>query len=66
MDRIKKLLTSEIISAIVDGVMFIGTLAMMYVYSPLLATSGKGSSGRPRRATGRTGPSDVDRVDSTE
>ena len=38
MDKIKELLTGEIVSAVVDGVMFIGTLAMMYVYSPLLAT----------------------------
>jgi len=38
MDKIKELLTNEIVSAVVDGVMFIGTLAMMYVYSPLLAS----------------------------
>ncbi len=36
MDKIKEMLTSEIISAIVDGVMLIGTLVMMFIYSPLL------------------------------
>ncbi len=36
MDKIKSLLTSELIAAIVDGIMLIGTLIMMFVYSPLL------------------------------
>ena len=37
MDKIKALLTSEIIAAVVDGIMLIGTLAMMFIYSPTLA-----------------------------
>ncbi|MCF6205030.1 MAG: peptidase domain-containing ABC transporter [Methylococcaceae bacterium] len=36
MDKIKEMLTSEIISAIVDGMMIVGTLVMMFIYSPLL------------------------------
>ena len=37
MDYIKEMLTSEIITAVVDGIMFFGTLVMMFIYSPLLA-----------------------------
>ena len=37
MDKIKELLTTEIVTAVVDGVMLIGTLVMMFLYSPLLA-----------------------------
>ena len=37
MDKIKSLLTSELIAAIVDGIMLIGTLIMMFIYSPVLA-----------------------------
>lgn len=36
MDKIKEMLTSEIIIAVVDGIMFIGTLVMMFFYSPTL------------------------------
>ena len=37
MDQIKQLLTSEIVTAVVDGIMLIGTLAMMFIYAPSLA-----------------------------
>lgn len=37
MDKIKSLLTSELIAAIVDGIMLFGTLIMMFIYSPVLA-----------------------------
>ncbi|MEE9395849.1 MAG: peptidase domain-containing ABC transporter [Methylococcales bacterium] len=37
MDNIKEMLTSEIIAAVVDGIMLIGTLIMMFFYSPTLA-----------------------------
>ena len=37
MDNIKEMLTSEIIAAVVDGFMLIGTLIMMFLYSPTLA-----------------------------
>ena len=37
MDEIKEMLTSEIITAVVDGIMLIGTLVMMFLYSPTLA-----------------------------
>jgi ATP-binding cassette subfamily B protein RaxB len=37
MGNIKEMLTKEIIVAIVDGFMLIGTLAMMFIYSPTLA-----------------------------
>ncbi len=37
MDKIKEMLTSEIITAVVDGIMIIGTLVMMFLYSPTLA-----------------------------
>jgi len=37
MDAIKSLLTDEIVSAVVDGVMLVGTLFMLFLYSPLLA-----------------------------
>jgi ATP-binding cassette subfamily B protein RaxB len=37
MDEIKEMLTSQIITAIVDGIMLIGTLVMMFMYSPMLA-----------------------------
>ena len=37
MGNIKEMLTKEIIVAVVDGFMLIGTLAMMFIYSPTLA-----------------------------
>ncbi len=37
MDKIKEMLTNEIIIAVVDGMMLVGTLAMMFIYSPVLA-----------------------------
>ena len=37
MDKIKEMLTSEIITAVVDGIMLIGTLVMMFIYSQMLA-----------------------------
>jgi len=37
MDNIKEMLTSEIIAAVVDGIMLFGTLVMMFIYSPILA-----------------------------
>jgi len=37
LEQIKQLLTTGIIEAIVDGLMMIGTLVMMYLYSPKLA-----------------------------
>ena len=36
IDKIKEMLTTEILVAVVDGIMFIGTLIMMFIYSPLL------------------------------
>ncbi len=36
MDYIKEMLTNEIIAAVVDGIMLIGTLIMMFLYNPLL------------------------------
>lgn len=36
MDDINEMLTSEIIAAVVDGIMLIGTLVMMFIYSPTL------------------------------
>jgi len=36
LDAVKSLLTDEIVSAVVDGVMLIGTLLMMFLYSPML------------------------------
>ena len=38
LDKIKDLLTSEIIAAVVDGLMLVGTLVMMFIYSPLLGS----------------------------
>jgi ATP-binding cassette subfamily B protein RaxB len=37
LDEIKQMLTTELVEAIVDGVMVIGTLIMMIIYSPILA-----------------------------
>ncbi|MEE9356684.1 MAG: peptidase domain-containing ABC transporter [Methylococcaceae bacterium] len=37
MDEIKELLSNEIITAVVDGIMLVGTLVMMFLYSPKLA-----------------------------
>ncbi|NVJ62395.1 MAG: peptidase domain-containing ABC transporter [Gammaproteobacteria bacterium] len=37
LDSVKELLTTGTIEALVDGVMIIGTLVMMYIYSPTLA-----------------------------
>ena len=37
MDYIKGMLTSEIVTVVVDGILFIGTLIMMFLYSPLLS-----------------------------
>ncbi|MCP4413179.1 MAG: peptidase domain-containing ABC transporter [Gammaproteobacteria bacterium] len=37
LDQVKELLTTGVIEAIVDGIMVIGTLAMMFIYSPTLA-----------------------------
>lgn len=37
LDNIKNLMTTGLIETIVDGIMAIGTLVMMFVYSPLLA-----------------------------
>lgn len=37
MDAIKDMLSNEIITAVVDGIMLFGTLAMMFIYSPTLA-----------------------------
>jgi len=37
LDRVKELLTTGMIEAIVDGIMMIGTLVMMFLYSPKLA-----------------------------
>ena len=37
MDNVKQLMTTGLIETLVDGIMTIGTLAMMFIYSPLLA-----------------------------
>ncbi len=37
LDQVKELLTTGVIEAIVDGIMVIGTLMMMFIYSPRLA-----------------------------
>lgn len=37
-EAIQKTLTSSFLSAVLDGIMALATLALMYVYSPLLAT----------------------------
>jgi ATP-binding cassette subfamily B protein RaxB len=37
LDEIKQILTTELVEAIVDGVMVIGTLVMLIIYSPVLA-----------------------------
>ncbi len=37
LDQVKELLTTGVIEAIVDGIMVIGTLVMMFIYSPTLA-----------------------------
>jgi len=37
LDRVKELLTTGVIEAIVDGIMMIGTLVMMFIYSAKLA-----------------------------
>ncbi len=37
MDKIKEMLADEIVVAVVDGLMLVGTLAMMFIYSPTLA-----------------------------
>lgn len=37
MDNVKQLLTTGLIETLVDGIMTLGTLVMMFVYSPLLA-----------------------------
>ncbi len=37
LDQVKELLTTGVIEAIVDGIMVIGTLVMMFLYSPTLA-----------------------------
>lgn len=37
LDRVKELLTTGVIEAIVDGIMIIGTLVMMFLYSSTLA-----------------------------
>jgi len=37
LDQVKQLLTTGLIEAGVDGIMIIGTLVMMYIYSPILA-----------------------------
>ena len=36
MDQIKEMLTNDIIVTVVDGIMLVGTLTMMFVYSPTL------------------------------
>jgi ATP-binding cassette subfamily B protein RaxB len=38
LDKVKELLTTGVITAIVDGIMMIGTMAMMFLYSPTLTT----------------------------
>lgn len=38
LQRVKDLLTEGLVEALIDGVMIIGVLIMLYVYSPLLAT----------------------------
>ncbi len=37
LQNVKNLLTTGLIESVVDGIMVIGTLVMMYIYSPLLA-----------------------------
>lgn len=37
LDKVKQLLTTGIVEAVVDGIMVIGTLVMMFIYSPNLA-----------------------------
>ena len=37
MDNVKQLLTTGLIETLVDGIMTLGTLVMMFIYSPLLA-----------------------------
>jgi len=37
LDQVKEMLTTGVIEAIVDGLMMIGTLVMMFIYSPKLA-----------------------------
>jgi len=37
LDQVKQILTTGLIEAVIDGIMIIGTLLMMYLYSPLLA-----------------------------
>ena len=38
LDQIKELLTEGVIEALVDGLIVLGVLVMLYIYSPLLAT----------------------------
>lgn len=37
LQNVKRLLTTGLIESVVDGIMVIGTLVMMYIYSPVLA-----------------------------
>jgi len=38
LDEVKRLLTEGMVEALIDGIIVVGVLVMLYIYSPLLAT----------------------------